>query len=133
MKTKASKRRVPIHSHLVKLGFLKYVEARRSEGETLLFNKKASGAEKGRATVGDGVSKWLHRLLKRLKVPGSKCIHGLRSTVTTKLYEAGVDGETRRRLLGHAGKDEHEAKYLRPKVPALREHLENLDFSAVLR
>lgn len=133
LKTQASKRRVPVHSHLVKLGLLKYVEARRNNGETLLFSKKAKGGRMGRATVGDGVSKWFHRLLKRLKVPGSKCIHGLRSTVTTKLYEAGVDGETRRRLLGHAGKDEHEARYLRPPVKVLREHLERLDFSAALR
>ena len=79
-----------------------------------------------------GIRKWLHRLLKRVKVPGSKCIHGLRSTVTTKLYEAGVDGETRRRLLGHAGKDEHEARYLRPQVKVLREHLEKLDFRLAL-
>lgn len=133
LKTKASKRRVPVHSHLVDLGLLRYVEKRRSQGHTLLFTKKSSETRKGRTTVGDGVSKWLHRLLKRLKVPGSKCVHGLRPTVVTKLHEVGVDGETRRRLVGHAGRDEHEGVYLRPKVKTLREHLEKLDFRSALR
>ena len=35
LKNKSSKRRVPIHSHLIKLGFLDYVESRRSKGEVL--------------------------------------------------------------------------------------------------
>ena len=35
LKNKSSKRRVPIHSHLISLGFLDYVESRRSKGEAL--------------------------------------------------------------------------------------------------
>jgi integrase len=57
-------------------------------------------------------------------------MHGFRSTVTTRLHEAGVDGELRRELLGHSGKDVHETVYLRPSLPVLSGHLEKLDFGS---
>lgn len=128
LKNKASKRKVPVHSHLIALGFLGYVEERRTKGAALLFSKKSTS--KGRATAGDSVSKWFHRLLKKLNVKGSKSLHGLRPTVTTKLHEAGVDGETRRELLGHSGKDVHESVYLRLSLRTLSENLEKLKYTA---
>src|SRR5688572_96054 len=57
---------------------------------------------------------------------------GRRSLALTATYgddEAAcscVDGETRRELLGHSGKDVHETVYLRPSLPVLHQHLENL-------
>ena len=128
---KASGRRVPIHSHLNELGFLDYVEAMKARGETLLFPKAKN--KKGRATMGDAVSKWFARTVRSLKVPGKKTLHGFRPTVTTRLYEAGVDGETRRELLGHSGKDVHEQVYLWPPLPVLSGHLEKLNFRPLLK
>ncbi len=127
LKNKSSKRRVPIHSALIMLGLLDYVEERRAEGETLVF-PKVSQRKGGRLSVGDGVSKWFHRLMKRLGVKGEKSLHGLRPTLITRLHEAGVDGESRRQLTGHSGKDIHETVYLRPSLPALKMHLEKVDF-----
>jgi integrase len=132
LKNKASKRRVPIHSHLVELGLLHYVKQRRTAGELLLFSKQKNEG-KGRETVGDSVGKWLARLLAKENIEGKKSLHSFRATVTTKLYEAGVDGETRRELLGHSGKDVHEQVYLRPPLQALRVHLEKLDFRPLLK
>jgi integrase len=126
IKNKSSKRRTPIHSHLIKAGLLEYVELRKANGDTLLFTKR--NTIKGRATAGDAVSKWWHRLMKRLRVPGDKTLHGLRPTVTTKLHAAGVDGETRREILGHSGKDVHETVYLRLSVKTLSESLEKLRY-----
>jgi integrase len=132
LKNKASKRRVPIHSHLVELGLPHYVKQRRSTGEQLLFSKQRN-AGKGRETVGDGVGKWFARLLVKEKISGKKSLHSFRPTVTTKLYEVGVDGETRRELLGHSGKDVHEQVYLRPPLQSLRLHLEKLNFRPLLK
>ena len=132
LKNKASKRRVPIHSHLVELGLLHYVKHRRAAGELLLFSKQRNEGE-GRETVGDSVGKWIARLLAKEKIEGKKSLHSFRPTVTTKLYEAGVDGETRRELLGHSGKDVHEQVYLRPPLQSLRVHLEKLDFRPLLK
>ena len=132
LKTKASKRRVPVHSHLMELGFLNYVKERQAAGELLLFSKKRNEG-KGRKTVGDAVSKWFARLLVKEKIAGKKSLHSFRPTVTTKLYEAGVDGETRRELVGHGAKDVHEAVYLRPPLVPLRVHLEKLNFRQLLK
>ena len=131
LKNKASRRRVPIHSHLIELGLLDYVEWMRAKGETLLFPKDKR--KKGRATMGDAVSKWFARTVRSLKVPGKKTLHGFRPTITTRLYEAGCDGETRRELLGHSGKDVHETVYLRPSLPVLSVHLEKLNFRPLFK
>jgi integrase len=131
LKNKASRRRVPIHSHLIELGFIDYVEWMRAKGETLLFPKDKR--KKGRATMGDAVSKWFARTVKGLKIPGKKTLHGFRPTVATRLYEVGVDGETRRELLGHSGKDVHEQVYLRPPLAMLSGHLEKMDFRPLLK
>jgi integrase len=129
LKNKASRRCVPIHSHLIELGFLHYVDTMRARKESLLFPKTTT---KGRATPGDAVNKWFHRLLLKLSIPGEKSLHSFRPTMTTKLYESGVDGETRRELLGHSGKDVHEITYLRPPLPVLKTHLEKVNFRSLL-
>lgn len=137
LKNKASRRRVPIHSHLIELGFLKYVDSMKAQGELLLFPKhlalKKKGRGMGRGTAGDLVAKWFHRLLLKLNIPGEKSLHSFRPTMTTKLYEAGVDGETRRELLGHSGKDVHEAVYLGPPLAVLKQHLERVNLRPFLR
>jgi integrase len=115
VKDQARRRRVPIHSQLIKLGLLDYVEGLRARGETLLFHP------------GDWISKWFHRLLKNLGVKGKKSLQGLRPTVTMKLYEAGVDGETRRALFGHSGNVD-ETDYLRLSLKTLSENLEKLKY-----
>lgn len=125
LKTKSSRRIVPVHSALVSLGFLQYVTERGSRGESLLFSKETPG---GRATVGDSVSKWWGRLMRSKGIVGKKTLHSFRPTVTTRLHEAGVDGETRRQLLGHAGKDVHETVYLQPSLPVLKTAIEKLRF-----
>ena len=114
-KRQYSRRRVPIHSQLIKLGLLDYVEGLRVKGETLLFHP------------GDWITKWFHRLMKNLGVKGKKSLQGLRPTVTMKLYEAGVDGETRRALLGHSGNVD-ETDYLRLSLKTLSENLEKLKY-----
>jgi integrase len=119
LKNKASKRRVPIHSHLIRLGFLKYIDVRRSKGQKLVFGEGH----------GDPVSKWFARLLKKLKIEG-KTLHGLRSTVNTKLHEGGCDPETRRALLGHSGVDVNETVYLRLPLKTLGVNLEKLRYKS---
>ena len=118
LKNKASKRRVPIHSYLIRLGLLKYIEVRRGKGHKLVFGEGH----------GDPVSKWFSRLLKKVKIEG-KNLHGLRSTVNTKLHECGCDPKTRCGLLGHGGVDVNETVYLRLSVKTLREGLEKMRYT----
>ncbi len=132
LKTKGSKRRVPIHTHLIELGFLRYVEARRSSGHSLLF----SGSLKaGPGTVGDSVGKWFFRLLVALdiKKDTKKCVHSLRDTLVNKMTEVGVGDDINRKMVGHVGLDVHGKKYVQPKLKVLRESLEKVDFRPLLK
>jgi integrase len=131
LKNKASRRKVPIHSHLIELGLLNYVDFMKNRGESLLFPKPPDKA-RGRLTLGDTVSKYWARVVRGLGLQG-KTLHGFRPTLTTRLHAAGVDGETRRALLGHSGKDVHETVYLRLTLPVLSGALERVDYRALLK
>jgi integrase len=102
---------------LIRLGLVLYIESRRLKGHKLVFSEGQ----------GDPVSKWFSRLLKKLKVKG-KSLHGLRSTVNTRLHEGGCDPETRRALLGHSGLDVNETVYLRLPLKTLSVNLEKLRY-----
>ena len=133
LKNEYSKRRVPVHSQLVKLGFLEYLQRREKEKSPLLF--PPSPKVKGRPTPGDAVGKWFHRLRKKTAVTGRKPLHSFRHTVITRLVGAGVPQDMREILVGHASDTVHGQTYThREEIPLtlLQGHLEKLDFSRVL-
>ena len=127
LKNKASVRIVPVHSFLIDLGFLRYVERIQKKGAKVLFPNEGNDV---RTTAGDSVGKWHKRLLdKYVNVAGRKlAIHSYRSTVVSKLHEVGVKGEVVRALVGHEGVDVHEKTYLHVALPTLKEAIERLDF-----
>ena len=141
LKNKASKRRVPIHSHLIALGWLDFVAKRKAAKSTLLFPKaenkvrgRGRGSGSGRTSVDDAVGKWFSRLLELQHITtGKKSFHSFRSTVITALHEAHVGPETRRAITGHGGLDVHESTYLQPSLQTLREGIEKLDFRPLLQ
>jgi len=136
LKNKASKRHVPVHSHLVALGLLRFAKEQKASGVALLFPKgkavRGKGGE-GRTSVDDAVGKWFARLLADLKVSGKKSFHSFRSTVITALHAANVDAETRRQITGHGAKDVHEAVHLQPALRTLQAVIEKLDFRPALK
>lgn len=136
LKNRASVRRVPLHSHLIRLGFLDYAKTRKKEGHADLFPKLRNEG-KGRASMGDAVGKWFKRHLetvgvRQLGAESGKVIHSFRKTVTNKLYELNVEGELARKLLGHSPLDVHEQTYLKPELLTLQERIERLDFRTAL-
>ncbi len=105
LKTTSSKRKLPIHSELLRLGFLEYVRAMRDEGETLLFPELYPAGGTKRA-VGDVFYKiwWIYI---RPFVPDLKrgqAMHSARHSVSDALKQAGVDLESRNDVLGHSQK-----------------------------
>jgi len=127
LKNKASVRVVPVHSFLIDLGFLRYVERLQKRGVKVLFPNEGNDV---RTTAGDSVGKWHKRVLdKYVNVAGRKlAIHSYRSTVISKLHEVGVKGEVVRALVGHEGVDVHEKTYLHVPLPILKEAIEKLDY-----
>jgi integrase len=134
LKNAFSKRRVPVHSHLIALGLLDYRERRNNEGSVLLF--PPSPKVKGRPTPGDAVGKWFHRVRLAHGVTGRKPLHSFRHTLVTRLAAAGVPQDIREILVGHASDTVHGQTYVhREGIPLalLRSHLEKLDFSGCLK
>jgi integrase len=102
LKTKASRRVVPIHSQLVRLGFLKFVEdVRKRDGEkAFLFPLVAP--DKGRAGV-KAWSKWFGRYLRAQGVGDTaKVFHSFRHGFKDALRRGEVNQKLHDALRGHA-------------------------------
>ena len=93
VKTAVSKRKVPIHSRLIKLGFLKYVDWVRTKGDKLLFASFLPGV--GRASA--EAAKWFRGFLKELdlrdETPGARLVgmHAFRSTFLNCANRSGSE------------------------------------------
>src|SRR5690606_11676058 len=102
IKTAASRRLVPLHSTLVKLGFIKYVERQRKAGAQLLFSpfKPSRGRASGEA------EKWFRGLIYDLglrdETPHARLVgmHAFRSTLLNKAMNDGVSNTEF--ITGHA-------------------------------
>lgn len=102
VKTARSNRLVPIADELIRLGFLDFVDAMRTEKRTILFPDLIPSTASRK--MGDVYYKrfWmpLTPLLPFLK--DGQAIHAFRHTVSTELKNAEIFNEARSDLLGHA-------------------------------
>lgn len=84
VKTAAGRRRIPVHSALIKLGFLDYVETVRRTGASQLF----PSLKKGCAGWSDTPSKWFTRYRKEEGVTEKgKVFHSFRHSVISQLLQ----------------------------------------------
>ena len=95
-KTQAGKRVVPIHSKLIKLGFLKYVEK-------VKHDRLWPELEKGRDGYSDAFGKWYQRLNRGYITSNKKKVfHCFRHTVITQLVYNEVPDSTIKEIVGHS-------------------------------
>jgi integrase len=125
LKNRASIRQVPIHSNLLKAGFLDWYQAQTKKDKRLFPELFPHGAVKASLTF--------TRLLKRLRIKRpAVTLHSLRHTMTIKLERARVHYSLMRRLLGHSvGKDVESRVYLgslKYSVKEMSEALESVSF-----
>jgi integrase len=127
LKTEASRRKVPVHTQLIALGFREFVEARRLTGESRLFPDVKRNAN-GR--WGDAVGKWFTRWRRDCGVTSkAQPMHALRNTVVTALLEAGVSRDVVKAVVGHEDDDITSGLYRAAPSPALmRAAVERLDW-----
>jgi integrase len=128
-----SKRRLPIHSSLLELGFLEYVESVKAAGHSRLFPTLEHGAN----GFGDAVGKYFSRLVTSVGLtdPGL-VLHSLRHGGITKLHGAGVQTNQVEMLAGHASNTVNGSVYThRENIPLslLREGLERLTYPDVVK
>jgi len=99
VKSQAGKRKVPLHSELIQLGFLDFMDSRKSG--TRLFPDYSYSANGG---YGRNLGRWCNEsFLSKLgiKQPGL-VFHSLRHTVVTRLSQADVPEPVVQCIIGHA-------------------------------
>lgn len=101
LKTETSRRRVPLHPELIKLGFLAYCEHITKAGGGLLFPDLRADS-KGNLT--GNFSKWFGRYLRKtIKIEDSrKVFHSFRHTFKQACKEADIPEIVSDALTGHA-------------------------------
>ncbi len=102
VKTDAGRRRVPLHSVLIRLGFLDYVAHQKARGFTTLF--PALRRYRGRATK--NWSRWWGRWIdKHVTRDKRKCFHSLRHSLIRELRRQKTSSEIIKAIVGHSAKD----------------------------
>jgi integrase len=116
LKTTPSKRKVPLHSHLLRLGFADWLVALRENGYTRLFPELKHNTEKG---YGKAATKWFTSHMASLGIvrDGTKTFHSFRHTYTNALPE-DTPARISRQLTGHKrGGDVHDKTYKKDVEP----------------
>lgn len=134
LKTKTSKRLLPLARELVRLRLPEYAAALRAEGETQLFPEIAS--QSGKSGMGDGFyKKWWTKIAVHLPfLERGQAIQSFRHTMTDELKAKSVVEELRADLLGHRIQSETGGRYSKAarlselrksvaKVPEVTTHL----------
>ncbi len=102
VKTTGSRRSVPIHPELVRLGFLRYVDGRRVAGDARVFPLLRQNSY-GRWT--QNWSKWWRTYARGTVgiADTRKVFHSFRHTFIRQCRECGIEEEQRVAITGHAG------------------------------
>lgn len=112
IKNEESKRRVPLHPELLRLGFDNYVNALRELGHVLLFPELRAAAP---ATPMGDVFDDDWREIKKMALPNAevekKVFHSFRHWCVNEMKQAEVQEEIRKDIVGHKGNGVHGARY----------------------
>ncbi len=105
LKTKRSKRLVPVHSRLIEAGLLEYRDALAAEGHDQLFPHVGDTGAFG-DVVGNRFRGWRRELGVDRRTEENKGrdglgLHSLRANVSTELENAGVPENVAARITGH--------------------------------
>lgn len=128
LKTIASKRIIPLHSRLIELGFLEFVEDMNRSGYEMLFPYLTANAFGNYSeTPSERFGKYLDSVGI---VDDQKVFHSFRSTSNNKLKQSGVAEETRCQFIGHEYDSVNSVTYAEEHTVAyLMEHAASkLDF-----
>lgn len=120
VKTTASVRTIPIHSELIRLGFLEYASSQKSIS---LWPDLPLRVGK----PGSFFSQWFGSFRRSLDVPDTLVFHSFRHTVRTSLTSSKVPEPIIDRVLGHESRGSIGARvYTHPQIEQLTQAIETL-------
>ncbi|REL35886.1 site-specific integrase [Thalassotalea euphylliae] len=142
LKTESSRRVVPVHSKLIELGLIKFVEEKRNKGEEIVFSQIRVGkTEKKRDGWAEPISRWFNRTaLRNMGVDKDQeaqqgimiDFHSFRTTFISRLKFKGCDGYMVKQVVGHMKSDnvtfERYGKNTSTHMDALKELVEEIDY-----
>ena len=99
-KTQSSVREVPLHSKLIELGFLKYVEDIRRAGHNSLWPLMRSNSDLTKDS--EVLGRWFNRFIRaKLKMPSTAVFHSFRHTFKDMCRDALIPSDIHHALSGH--------------------------------
>jgi integrase len=129
LKTRASTRRIPVHSELIKLGFLDYVKAMRDAGHASLW----PAMRFARDSNSDHFSSWFRRF-QRQAIPNMPLpdFHSFRHTVRSKMNKARISARVQDAITGHAPTGSFgSVVYTHPDIDELVEAIEAIRYDGL--
>lgn len=132
LKNAASRRKLPMHPELIRIGFLRYVERLRKMEEPRLFPELRPDCH-GKVT--GNWSKWWSRFRrKKLGITSRlKPFHSFRHTFRDACRNAGLDEEISDALMGHASGEKTGRRYGRGySVAKLREAISKISYPGLV-
>ena len=125
VKTSASRRLIPIHSRVLELGFVDYVNGLGAPKQGYIFPE----LEPVRGKRGHAPSKWFSRYKAKVGIKdGKKTFHSFRHTIIDDLRDAGTPDSLIKRIVGHEDSAVTFGVYgSRIPLKAMRNAIEGLD------
>jgi integrase len=100
LKTASSRRKIPLHHELLRIGFMDFVAMRKAMGDERLFPELKKS--EGDGTYSYAFSKWFNRFLKATGVKSAgKCFHSFRHGFEDACRRADISGDKTDMLQGH--------------------------------
>lgn len=127
IKNKSSRRVIPIHPELIRLGIVEYAQQLRRNGHNRLFPE----LPKTRDGYGQYASKWFARYREKCELPVGKTIHGIRHTFISKARSLDLPDNHLKLLVGHDSSKDITSRYTKIDASTLFETIKRLTYPAV--
>ena len=128
VKSKDSKRIIPLHSYILNKGFLEHIEKLKRNNQERLFPELNYSPKHG---YGRALGNWFNtKFLVELGIKEEGVVfHSLRHTVATGLGETAANDSLQKRILGHSMANDITAGYDKSKrLGLMQEALEKLPY-----
>ena len=127
IKNKSSRRNIPLHPEVLRMGFLDYVEERRRDNSIRLFPDLPIAKATDRFSSVFG--KWFsHFLVKSCGAKPRATFHAFRRHFATKLEAAGVSEGMIEKLAGWRAEGMLRTVYVQRDMPALKDAISKLEY-----